>query len=202
MRTIMILLLCMSTSFAIAQISSKAVEKNNQAVKAVINHSDNPDSLNKAISLLDEAIAIEPSYKLAYGNKAKYLMALGQKEKALRTFLEIEELASQDPYYLLEKGMLLEENAKQDLALKAYKQATSLFEQRLKDKPTEADLMNYTMALFLRDNKTYSLEEIEKKYPKVFSASVRQYMEMMNDIYNKKKKREDAIHEMLGGRIR
>lgn len=200
MRTIMILLLCMSTSFAIAQISPKAVEKNNQAVKAVVNHSDNPDSLNKAISLLDEAIAIEPSYKLAYGNKAKYLMGLGQKEKALRTMLEIEELASQDPYYLLEKGMLLEENAKQDLALKAYKQATSLFEQRLKDKPTEADLMNYTMALFLRDNKTYSLEEIEKKYPKVFSASVRQYMEMINDIYNNKKKREDAIHEMLGGR--
>lgn len=198
MRTIMILLLCMSTSFAIAQISPKAVEKNNQAVKAVINHSDDPDSLNKAISLLDEAIAIEPSYKLAYGNKAKYLMGLGQKEKALRTMLEIEELASQDPYYLLEKGMLLEENAKQDLALKAYKQATSLFEQRLKDKPTEADLMNYTMALFLRDNKTYSLEEVEKKYPKVFSASVRQFTEMMNRFYNKK--REDAIHEILGGR--
>lgn len=194
----MILLLCMSTSFAIAQISPKAVEKNNQAVKAVINHSDDPDSLNKAISLLDEAIAIEPSYKLAYGNKAKYLMGLGQKEKALRTMLEIEELASQDPYYLLEKGMLLEENAKQDLALKAYKQATSLFEQRLKDKPTEADLMNYTMALFLRDNKTYSLEEVEKKYPKVFSASVRQFTEMMNRFYNKK--REDAIHEILGGR--
>lgn len=60
--------------------------------------------------------------------------------------------------------------------------------------------MEYTIALFLRDNKTYSLEEVEKKYPKVFSASVRQYMEMMNDIYNNKKKREDAIHEMLGGR--
>lgn len=53
-------------------------------------------------------------------------MALGQKEKALRTFSEIEELASQDPYYLLEKGMLLKENAKQDLALEAYKQATSI----------------------------------------------------------------------------
>lgn len=199
MRTIMISLLCMSTSFAIAQISPKAVQKNNQAVKAVI-HSNNPDSLNKAISLLDEAIAIEPSYQLAYGNKAKYLMALGEKEKALRTILEIEKLASQDPYYLLEKGMLLEENAKQDLALEAYKQATSIFEKRLKDKPTEADLMNYTTALFLRDNKTPSLKEIEKKYPKVFSASVRQYMEMMNYIYNNKKKREDAIHEMLGGR--
>jgi len=34
------------------------------------------NSLNKAIHLSDEAIALEPSYKLAYANKIKYLMAL------------------------------------------------------------------------------------------------------------------------------
>ena len=33
MRTLIILLLCTNTSFAIAQISPKAVEKNNQSVK-------------------------------------------------------------------------------------------------------------------------------------------------------------------------
>lgn len=45
MRTIVILLLCLCASFAIAQISPKAIEKNNQAVKAAITHSENPDSL-------------------------------------------------------------------------------------------------------------------------------------------------------------
>lgn len=46
--------------------------------------------------------------------------------------------------------MMLEENAKKSLAMDTYKQAASLFEKRLKEKPTEADLMNYVFVLFLR----------------------------------------------------
>lgn len=58
MRTLIILLLCTNTSFAIAQISPKAVEKNNQSVKTAGFFNDS-DSLNKAIHLSDEAIALE-----------------------------------------------------------------------------------------------------------------------------------------------
>lgn len=113
MRTLIILLLCTNTSFAIAQISPKAVEKNNQSVKTAGFFNDS-DSLNKAIHLSDEAIALEPSYKLAYANKIKYLMALGQKEKALQTMLQMEKFSPDDPYYILGKGMMLEENAKKE----------------------------------------------------------------------------------------
>ena len=120
MRTLLFLLLCASTSFAIAQISPKAVEKNNQSVKTA-GYFDNPDSL-----ILD--------LSLAYANKVKCLMSLGQKEKALQTLLQIEELLPDDPCYILGKGMMLEENAKRDLAMDAYKQAASLFEKRLKEK--------------------------------------------------------------------
>ena len=52
MRTLIILLLCTNTSFAIAQISPKAVEKNNQSVKTAGFFNDS-DSLNKAIHLSD-----------------------------------------------------------------------------------------------------------------------------------------------------
>lgn len=48
----------------------------------------------------------------------------------------------------------------------AYKQAASLFEKRLKEKPTEADLMNYVFVLFLRDNKNYSLMKSKRSIPK------------------------------------
>lgn len=198
MRTLIILLLCTSTSFAIAQISPKAVEKNNQSVKTAGFFNDS-DSLNKAIHLSDEAIALEPSYKLAYANKVKYLMALGQKEKALQTMLQIEKFSPDDPYSISGKGMMLEENAKKSLAMDAYKQAASLFEKRLKEKPTEADLMNYVIVLFLRDNKNYSLDEIEKEYPQIFTPSVRQFTEELMDKFSNMK-REDAIHEMLGGK--
>lgn len=198
MRTLIILLLCTSTSFAIAQISPKAVEKNNQSVKTAGFFNDS-DSLNKAIHLSNEAIALEPSYKLAYANKVKYLMALGQKEKALQTMLQIEKFSPDDPYSISGKGMMLEENAKKSLAMDAYKQAASLFEKRLKEKPTEADLMNYVIVLFLRDNKNYSLDEIEKEYPKIFTPSVRQFTEELMDKFSNMK-REDAINEMLGGK--
>lgn len=199
MRTFIFLLFCVSTSFAIAQYSPKAIEKNTQAVKTVMLHIDNPDSLNKAIRLLDEAIAIDPSYKLAYENKAHYLMAQGQKENALKTLLQIEELASQDPYYVLGKGLMLEENAKKERAMEAYKQAVSLFETRLKEKPNEADLMNYVFALFLRDNKYYPYEEIEKKYPDLIKSSARDFtIEIIDSLC--KMKREDMIHEMINGR--
>ena len=184
MRTLIILLLCTNTSFAIAQISPKAVEKNNQSVKTAGFFNDS-DSLNKAIHLSDEAIALEPSYKLAYANKIKYLMALGQKEKALQTMLQMEKFSP-------------EENAKKSLAMDAYKQAASLFKKRLKEKPTEADLMNYVFVLFLRDNKNYSLDEIEKEYPQIFSPAIRQHTKKLIDELSNK--REDVIHEMLGGK--
>lgn len=198
MRTLVFLLLCMSTSFVIAQISPKAVEKNNQSVKTA-GYFDNPDSLNKAINLLDEAIALDSSYKLAYANKVKCLMSLGQKEKALQTLLQIEELTPDDPCYILGKGMMLEENAKRDLAMDAYKQAASLFEKRLKEKSSELDLMNYVLTLFLRDNKNHSLDKIEKEYPNVFSPSVRQLTQGLIDKLSNME-REDAVHEMIGGR--
>ena len=186
MRTLIILLLCTNTSFAIAQISPKAVEKNNQSVKTAGFFNDS-DSLNKAIHLSDEAIALEPSYKL-----------LGQKEKALQTMLQMEKFSPDDPYYILGKGMMLEENAKKSLAMDAYKQAASLFKKRLKEKPTEADLMNYVFVLFLRDNKNYSLDEIEKEYPQIFSPAIRQHTKKLIDELSNK--REDVIHEMLGGK--
>ena len=125
-------------------------------------------------------------------------MALGQKEKALQTLLQIEKFSPDDPYYILGKGMMLEENAKKSLAMDAYKQATSLFEKRLKEKPTEVDLMNYVFLLVLRDNKNYSLDEIEKEYPKIFSSSIRQHTEKLLDELSNK--RADVIHEMLGGK--
>ena len=189
MRIIISLLLCLNISFVIAQ-SPKAVEKNIQAVNAVHGHMSSTDSIKKAISLLNEAIAIDPSYKLAYGNKAQYLLMLGEKKRALETILQIKEIASGDPFYLLYKGMLLE------AALEDYKKGTLLFEKNLKENPTEGDFMNYMLGLYLRDNKIYSVDEIEKTKPKVLSPSAKELTnELMNDLY--KRKREKAIDRLL-----
>ena len=58
-------------------------------------------------------------------------MALGQKEKALQTMLQMEKFSPDDPYYILGKGMMLEENAKRSLAMDAYKQSCLSFQKQL-----------------------------------------------------------------------
>lgn len=69
MRTFVFLLLYICTDFVIVQLP-EAIEKNVQAVNTVHDHMSSTDSIKKAISFLDEAIAIDPSDNLAYGNKA------------------------------------------------------------------------------------------------------------------------------------
>lgn len=185
--------LCMGQNYA-----PEAVAKNNEAVKLRNKLTEKKD-IEKAVRLLDEAIAIDPSYKLAYTNKARFLMYLGEKEKALNTILQMEEMDAENPYYLVYKGMLLEENAKKKLATAAYTQAVSLYEKRLKEKPAEADLINYVLALYLRDNKKYTWEEMEKKYPVAVDPSARQFtIKMMNGFYDQDRK--ELVHEMIGGK--
>lgn len=48
----------------------------------------------------------------------------------------------------------------------AYKQAASLFKKRLKEKPTEADLMNYVFVLFLRITKIILWMKSKRSIPK------------------------------------
>ena len=125
-------------------------------------------------------------------------MRLGEKEKALATIMQIEKLSVKDPYYLMGKGMLLEVNDNKLLASENYKQTVSLFEKRLNEKPVEPDLMNYLLALYLRDDKMYSLEEVEQKYPNVFKPETRQYITGMVGNLGKKS-REKLIYEMVSG---
>ena len=198
MKTIICLLLCLFTSCANVQKPSLAVQKNNQAIEIATRNFINTDSLNKVINLLDEVIANDPSYKLAYANKTIYLMRLGEKEEALATIMRMEKLCVQDPYYLMGKGMLLEVNDNKQLASENCKQTVSLFEKRLNEKPVEPDLMNYLLALYLRDDKMYSLDEVEQKYPNVFKPETRQYITgMMGNLG--KQSREKLINEMIGG---
>lgn len=193
--------MCLITSCTNVKKPSLAVQKNNQAVELAMRYSSDSDSLNKVISLLDEAIAIDPSYELAYDNIIQYLVAQGDMEKALDTILQLEKLGTheKDPVLFLGKGMLLEANDKSELASKAYKQAASLFEARIKEKPVEIDLMNYFVALYLRDNQKYSLDEFEQKYPNVFQDATKEFrIGVVNTINNNSRK--DIIYELLGCR--
>ena len=64
---------------------SAAIVLNNQAVNAYTYRSNSPDSVKKALTLLDNAIAKDSDYQLAYANKATYLNDQGNVTQALET---------------------------------------------------------------------------------------------------------------------
>ena len=156
----------------------------------VITHFSTHDSLRTAVSLLDEAIAIDSACTLAYGNKIKFLMALKEKEKALETALEMDDIAVDDPVFLLSKGMLQEINGRNEAATQTYAQAAIVLAKN-------KDFINFTLALYLKDNKKYSLQEVEEKFGSTLDEEQRKQLEeLLPQIYAQE--RGKLIEEMLG----
>ena len=108
---------CASLLAAQNSYSPKALAKNNRTERMSM-HSD---SLETALKLLDEAIAIDPSLVNAYGNKADILESLKCSEEALQTILDAEQYVDKhNPYYYLGKDNILLKNGRNGEASEAY----------------------------------------------------------------------------------
>ncbi len=158
---------CASLLAAQNSYSPEALAKNDRAARM----SMHPDSLEAALKLLDEAIAIAPSLVNAYGNKAGILESLGRSEEALQTILDAEQYVDKhNPYYYLGKGSILLKNGRNDEASEAYDWSLQMFEGMLKSKPTPELFINYVTNKYFVDGIELSLAEIEKLMPATFSA--------------------------------
>ena len=146
-----------------------AVEKNNQAVKLMFR----PDSLEQAVLLLDEAIAIDSSYVLAYMHKAQCLDRLKRFPEALQTCLSAEKYALENSYYYTLKGVYLEKNGDVEAAHIAYQKSFMLFGEELKKTPHPNVCINYLMVKYLCDGKEMSEQEMEELIPASFTADER-----------------------------
>lgn len=86
-----------------------------------------PDSMIKAIQLLDSAIMKDPNYLLAYAHKAEYLTRLGKTSQAIETLNTYLHLNPTNPYVLHPAGMLYEKTGNKKEAMVYYKRATVYF---------------------------------------------------------------------------
>ncbi|MEY8685310.1 hypothetical protein AB9N12_03905 [Bacteroides sp. AN502(2024)] len=129
------------------------------------------DSLEKAILLLDEAIAIDSSYVLAYTHKSQCLDRLGRVREALQTCLSAEKYALENPYYYTLKGIYLEKNGKLKAMHCAYQKSFILLGEELKKKPDANVCINYIMAKYLNDGKEMSVQEMESLMPATFTVA-------------------------------
>ena len=96
------------------------IELHNQAVNAYTNHSNSPDSVKKAMTLLDCAIEKDPDYQLAYAHKAEYLKNQGDLTQALETLNAYLKRNPTEPYTLLGAGMFYEKLGNKKEAMDYY----------------------------------------------------------------------------------
>ncbi|MBS1987771.1 hypothetical protein JST56_02150 [Candidatus Dependentiae bacterium] len=87
------------------KVDPAAVQLNKQAM-TLVPYIDNPDSSNKAISLLDKATEIDSSYFLGYSNKLMFYYQLKQYDKALLTNNKLIQLRPNAHDLYLRSGML------------------------------------------------------------------------------------------------
>ena len=108
---------------------STVIVLNNQAVNVYTHWSNSPDSVKKAMTLLDCAIEKDPDYQLAYAHKAEYLKNQGDLTQALETLNAYLKRNPTEPYTLLGAGMFYEKLGNKKEAMDYYKRAAANFKR-------------------------------------------------------------------------
>lgn len=143
---------------------STVIVLNNQAVNVYTHWSNSPDSVKKAITLLDRAIERDPDYQLAYANKAEYLKDQGDLTQALETLNAYLKRNPTEPYTLLGAGMFYEKMGNKKEAMDYYKRAEENFSRRYKEDHDSAHEINRYLAITLMEGpkKAKALYEAER----------------------------------------
>lgn len=119
---------------------SEAIEKNNLAIRIYTQYRGNNDSLQLAIAYLDEAIAIDSTYLLAYVNKAQIQCQIGNAMNAVNTMNIACMKKPNDRTYLTGKGFYQDIAGEKDEAQNSYKQALAIYNRLIQEYPDSATL--------------------------------------------------------------
>lgn len=143
---------------------STVIVLNNQAVNVYTHWSNSPDSVKKAMTLLDRAIEKDPDYQLAYANKAEYLKNQGDLTQALETLNAYLKRNPTEPYTLLGAGIFYEKLGNKKEAMDYYKRAEENFKRLYEKDNDSAHEINRYFAIRLMEGpkKAKALYEAER----------------------------------------
>lgn len=127
--------------------------------------------LQKASSLLNQAIVIDSANYGAYNNLVNVYLELGYVDSAYHVIQQLNEKASH-PDYILFQGFIEERNMQNSAkATASYKQAKNDYEAYIKDGAKEPYLyLNYAIATFMVDGKD-SANSVLKRYDSALQQS-------------------------------
>ena len=143
---------------------STVIVLNNQAVNVYTHWSNSPDSVKKAMTLLDCAIEKDPDYQLAYAHKAEYLKNQGDITQALETLNAYLKRNPTEPYTLLGAGIFYEKLGNKKEAMDYYKRAEENFKRLYEKDNDSAHEINRYFAIRLMEGpkKAKALYEAER----------------------------------------
>jgi len=143
---------------------STVIVLNNQAVNVYTHWSNSPDSVKKAMTLLDCAIEKDPDYQLAYAHKAEYLKNQGDLTQALETLNAYLKRNPTEPYTLLGAGIFYEKLGNKKEAMDYYKRAEENFKRLYEKDNDSAHEINRYFAIRLMEGpkKAKALYEAER----------------------------------------
>ena len=121
----------------------------------------NEDSLNLAFLLIDESISIDSNYYLAYQTKTRYLTAEKKYDEALKVndLVFLSGLEKDNLIAFAHRAALYELLKYDDLANKAYKEAISLYDDRIEKYPDDLNALSIrAMLLFFSEGKDEGIE--------------------------------------------
>ena len=143
---------------------STVIVLNNQAVNVYTHWSNSPDSVKKAMTLLDCAIEKDPDYQLAYAHKAEYLKNQGDLTQALETLNAYLKRNPTEPYTLMGAGLFYEKLGNKKEAMDYYKRAEVNFKRLYEKDNDSAHEINRYFAIRLMEGpkKAKALYEAER----------------------------------------
>nr|WP_302830321.1 hypothetical protein [uncultured Bacteroides sp.] len=184
-----------SVTMAQQQYSPAAIAKFNEAGVLYLHHRSVKDSLEKAFSLLDEAIAIDSTYMKAYDYKVNWLDRLGKQEEALEIVDKVKKYTPNNPLWYGQRGILLYKLKRPEEARAEFLQAVQLLEKKVKATPTPSEFYNYLLFKGFVDNKQLSDKEIEDLIPTSFTEAERKDFELLMKISNPTKIKISEINK-------
>jgi len=124
------LMACNQASEKPPQRDPEAKALNDSAFK-ILMKSTNDSDYQKAIGLLDKAIAIDSTYVGAYRKKVSLETLLKQYDKALATSKKLNELRPANPNFMLTTGILYEKNGDTISSVNYFQKALPLYDKTL-----------------------------------------------------------------------
>ena len=167
------------------KVDSKAHQLNDSAISLTMKSQDSLTYV-KAISLLNQATAIDSDYYFAYWNKLAFQSQLEQYDKALLTTKQLLRLKPNAPDYYLSIGMLYEKTGDTTSANKYFHTGLSLYNNLLdtmstKNKSYNILLMNKSLNLILVGQEKKGNEILKQLYDRQIDETFKEfYSSFMN----------------------